>query len=285
MKKTNGVMMQYFEWYLPENCKLWKQLSKNAAELNKKGFTALWLPPAYKGQAGKSDVGYGVYDLYDLGEFDQKGSVETKYGSRDEYLKAIDDLHANGLQVYADIVLDHMIGADEQEIVEAVQDAEDDRVAEGQSTLPCRHFHGVDGHTVVVQVHGAAVGTGHGQQQRADEVAEVDIEPVAEHAFQVDLLLHDGDGDEAVPGEEFGAGQDDHDEAEREEQSGDDLRDGRVRERVAGGVRDRGTHADEEAGQNAKDQELRGRGLCFLLPDEGIRGDKLRGCLHVLSLL
>jgi alpha-amylase len=41
MKKTNGVMMQYFEWYLPENCKLWKQLSKNAAELNKKGFTAL----------------------------------------------------------------------------------------------------------------------------------------------------------------------------------------------------------------------------------------------------
>ena len=28
-------MMQYFEWYLPENCKLWKQLSKNAAELNK----------------------------------------------------------------------------------------------------------------------------------------------------------------------------------------------------------------------------------------------------------
>ena len=120
-------MMQYFEWYLPENCKLWKQLSKNAAELNKKGFTALWLPPAYKGQAGKSDVGYGVYDLYDLGEFDQKGSVETKYGSRDEYLKAIDDLHANGLQVYADIVLDHMIGADEQEIVEAVQDAEDDR--------------------------------------------------------------------------------------------------------------------------------------------------------------
>ena len=134
MKKTNGVMMQYFEWYLPENCKLWKQLSKNAAELNKKGFTALWLPPAYKGQAGKSDVGYGVYDLYDLGEFDQKGSVETKYGSRDEYLKAIDDLHANGLQVYADIVLDHKIGADEQEIVEAVQDAEDDRNREVSDT-------------------------------------------------------------------------------------------------------------------------------------------------------
>ena len=185
----------------------------------------------------------------------------------------------------ADGVLAHEAHRHSDAHEDVTQDAEDDRVAEGQGTLPCRHFHGVDGNTVVVQVHGSAVGTGHGEQQRADEVAEVDVEPVAEHAFQVDLLLHDGDGDEAVPGEEFGTGQDDHDEAEREEQSGDDLRDGRVRERVAGGVRDRGTHADEEAGQNAKDQELRGRGLCFLLPDEGIRGDKLRGCLHVLSLL
>lgn len=38
--------------------------------------------PAYKGQAGKDDVGYGVYDLYDLGEFGAKGSVPTKYGTK-----------------------------------------------------------------------------------------------------------------------------------------------------------------------------------------------------------
>ena len=43
------------------------------------GVTALWLPPAYKGAGGDKDVGYGVYDLYDLGEFNQKGSVPTKY--------------------------------------------------------------------------------------------------------------------------------------------------------------------------------------------------------------
>ena len=42
----------------------------------------LWLPPAYKGVGGKNDNGYGVYDLYDLGEFNQKGSIETKYGTK-----------------------------------------------------------------------------------------------------------------------------------------------------------------------------------------------------------
>jgi alpha-amylase len=45
----------------------------------------VWLPPAYKGVGGGNEVGYGVYDLFDLGEFDQKGSVLIKYGTRDEY--------------------------------------------------------------------------------------------------------------------------------------------------------------------------------------------------------
>ena len=54
------------------------------------------MPPAYKGANGKADVGYGVYDLYDLGEFDQKGTVATKYGTREEYLAAIAALHAGG---------------------------------------------------------------------------------------------------------------------------------------------------------------------------------------------
>lgn len=127
MATTNGVMMQYFEWYLPEDFGLWNKLKENAPELAKHGITAVWMPPAYKGQAGKADVGYGVYDIYDLGEFDQKGSVATKYGTREEYLAAIKALQQNHIQAYADIVLNHMIGADQQETVAAVQDAEDDR--------------------------------------------------------------------------------------------------------------------------------------------------------------
>lgn len=59
----------------------------------------MWLPPAYKAEKGAKDVGYGVYGTYDLGEFDQKGTVATKYGTRPEYEAAIEALHANGIQV------------------------------------------------------------------------------------------------------------------------------------------------------------------------------------------
>ena len=79
----------------------------------------MWLPPAYKGQAGVKDVGYGVYDTYDLGEFDQKGTVPTKYGTKDEYLAAIEALHAAGIAVVADIVLNHRMGGEATETVRA----------------------------------------------------------------------------------------------------------------------------------------------------------------------
>lgn len=46
------------------------------------------MSPAFKATQS-SDVGYGVYDLFDLGEFDQKGSIRTKYETKDDYLKTI----------------------------------------------------------------------------------------------------------------------------------------------------------------------------------------------------
>lgn len=116
--QDNGTMMQYFEWYLPSGM-LWKQVTAQAPQLKEDGITAVWLPPAYKGSGGADDVGYGVYDRYDLGEFDQKGSVATKYGTKEEYINAVNALHDQGIQVYADIVLDHMMGADELETVVA----------------------------------------------------------------------------------------------------------------------------------------------------------------------
>ena len=114
-------MIQYFEWYLPEDAGHWKRAAADAAHLKEAGFTDVWLPPAYKGAQGKADVGYGVYDLYDLGEFDQKGSVPTKYGTKDEYLAAIKALHDAGLSVLADIVLNHKMGADMLQTIPAEQ--------------------------------------------------------------------------------------------------------------------------------------------------------------------
>ena len=113
------------------------------------GITDVWLPPAYKAASGKQDAGYGVYDLYDLGEFDQKGRIEKKYGTKDEYLKAIYELHKNNIKVYADIVLNHKMGADELEDVFAREAERDNRnVEEGyikkikawtKYTFPGRH--------------------------------------------------------------------------------------------------------------------------------------------------
>jgi len=117
---VNGTMMQYFEWDLPNDGEHWNRVAEQADDLANAGFTALWLPPAYKGTSSY-DVGYGPYDLYDLGEFDQKGTVRTKYGTKSQYLNAINKLHENGLQVYADIVLNHKAGADGTETVKAVQ--------------------------------------------------------------------------------------------------------------------------------------------------------------------
>ena len=124
----NRTLIQLFEWYLPADGEHWNRAADAAEYLASLGITDVWLPPAYKGQAGIHDVGYGVYDLYDLGEFHQKGTVPTKYGTKDEYLAAIDALHAQGMRVLADVVLNHRMGADKAEPVEANKYACHDRL-------------------------------------------------------------------------------------------------------------------------------------------------------------
>ena len=163
---SNNTMMQYFEWYLPSDSTLWNKLTKDAKHLENIGMTHLWLPPAYKGAGGVNDVGYGVYDLYDLGEFNQKGAIQTKYGTKEEYLNAIKVLKENNIKVLADIVLNHKMGADETEDVLAIQDDASNRNISLTDAIPIRvwtkytfpgrgdtysnfkwnwtHFHGVD---------------------------------------------------------------------------------------------------------------------------------------------
>lgn len=58
--------MQYFEWYAPNDGNHWNRLRTDAENLAEKGITSVWIPPAYKGTT-QNDVGYGAYDLYDLG--------------------------------------------------------------------------------------------------------------------------------------------------------------------------------------------------------------------------
>jgi alpha-amylase len=143
MSDQNGVMMQYFHWYMPDDGSLWNQVAKKAEELAKIGFTSLWLPPAYKGTGGGMDVGYGIYDLFDLGEFDQKGSVRTKYGTKDEYVRAIKAAQKVGINIYADVVFNHKLGADREEEMEATPFSMENRnqaIGEYQHIKAWTHF-------------------------------------------------------------------------------------------------------------------------------------------------
>ena len=113
-----GVLLQGF-FKLPPNNALpspvdgnqevpwwWDHLAAQARALSLAGFTAVWLPPVLKTASGASQGadGYGPFDDYDIGSRSQKGSLPTRYGSRDQLQRCTAILRANGLDVYLDMV-------------------------------------------------------------------------------------------------------------------------------------------------------------------------------------
>lgn len=112
-----NTLIQFFHWYSPNDGTFWKHTAEQAEYLEKLGLTHAWLPPAYKSADGVNGVGYSVYDLFDLGEFDQKGGVRTKYGTKEEYLQAIQALKSKNVKTIADVVINHKCGGDELEMV------------------------------------------------------------------------------------------------------------------------------------------------------------------------
>ncbi|MFP4017574.1 MAG: alpha-amylase domain-containing protein, partial [Halanaerobiales bacterium] len=120
------TLMQAFYWEMnegkyaeeyTEEAYLWQLLADRAYHLSDLGITGLWLPPANKADGGEDDEGYAAYDLWDLGEFNQKGSVRTKYGARPGLEWAVKILHQNAIDVYYDAVFNHRMGGDELEKV------------------------------------------------------------------------------------------------------------------------------------------------------------------------
>jgi alpha-amylase len=87
-------------------------LAKLAPRLRELGFDGIWVPPPLKGDNPKG-MGYDLYDHYDLGNKFQKGSTGTRFGDQDGFLRMIAVLHANGLEVYPDVVLNHLSGGSE----------------------------------------------------------------------------------------------------------------------------------------------------------------------------
>lgn len=59
--------------------------------------------------------------MYDLGEFDQKGSTRTKWGTKEQLLALSKKSQELGIGLYWDAVLNHKAAADKKEKVKVVE--------------------------------------------------------------------------------------------------------------------------------------------------------------------
>jgi hypothetical protein len=90
----------------------WDHLARQASDLRQAGFSAIWLPPVLKTSDGDKpgSDGYGPFDDYDIGSKNQKGSVATRFGNREQLQRCVAILRANGLDVYLDMVEHQRVG-------------------------------------------------------------------------------------------------------------------------------------------------------------------------------
>lgn len=107
------VVLQAFWWdYWNNNYRYsWANyLTELAPRLKSYGIDAVWIPPSMKNASGGS-VGYSPFDMYDLGDKYQKGGdsirARTRTGTKDELLRMIAVMHANGIEVIEDAVMNH----------------------------------------------------------------------------------------------------------------------------------------------------------------------------------
>jgi alpha-amylase len=85
-------------------------LTELAPRLAQLGVDAIWIPPTIK-NSGTNSVGYSPFDHYDLGDKFQKNSTKTRMGDKDELLRMVAVMHANGIDVIQDVVLNHVSNA------------------------------------------------------------------------------------------------------------------------------------------------------------------------------
>jgi len=104
------VLLQGFWWNFSNTnySSSWANyLSDLAPRLRENGVDAIWIPVSSK-NANPLSVGYSPFDHYDLGDKFQKGRLKTTFGDKDEFLRMVAVMHANGIQVIQDVVLNHI---------------------------------------------------------------------------------------------------------------------------------------------------------------------------------
>ncbi|PNS15146.1 Alpha-amylase 1 [Sphaceloma murrayae] len=115
---VNETLFQGFEWHTPSQH--WQRLKSCLPHLANIGITSVWLPPGCKANSPQGN-GYDCYDLWDLGEFDQKWTRATKWGSKEELMELIATAHELEVKVIWDAVLNHKTAGDATEPCLAVE--------------------------------------------------------------------------------------------------------------------------------------------------------------------
>ena len=118
--EDNRTLFQGFEWYCPSDGQHWNRLSQILPTLKLLGVDQVWLPPGCK-SGWQGSNGYDVYDQYDLGEFDQKGHIQTKWGDKITLMDLSRVAQRIGIGLCWDAVLNHRCSADYTEKCKAVK--------------------------------------------------------------------------------------------------------------------------------------------------------------------
>jgi alpha-amylase len=122
----NSTLLQGFEWNVPADGKHWTRLREQLPALRKIGINNVWLPPGCKAASPEGN-GYDIYDLWDLGEFNQKGAQRTKWGSMEDLEALARAAKDANIGLYWDAVLNHKAGADQTQKCTVVVVDPDDR--------------------------------------------------------------------------------------------------------------------------------------------------------------
>lgn len=93
------AMLQYFN-------ASWNEIAAKVPELAEAGYSSLWLPPPSKANGGYS-VGYDLFDPFDLGNVNQRGTIATRYGTKADLHNLVELCHRFGIRVYFDNIMNH----------------------------------------------------------------------------------------------------------------------------------------------------------------------------------
>ncbi len=98
------VMLQWFETE-------WDEMYRKMPVAAQVGYDYIWAPPPTKAPTGLGtkwgNVGYSMYDHFDIGDVPQRGSYATRYGTRGSLRNMVDAAHRLDVNIIPDIVMNH----------------------------------------------------------------------------------------------------------------------------------------------------------------------------------